>query len=82
MQAKTLEELASEALDACLVEVPSQVQNGSARLMLDATTHKKLVRVVDVVLLRLYSSQAKDVHLSACLEPVAPMILASVDVQV
>eukprot|EP00913_Durusdinium_trenchii_P016390 g15406.t1 len=28
--------------------------------MLDATTHKKLVRVVDVVLLRLYSSQKKD----------------------
>lgn len=47
-EAKTLEELASE------------VQNGSARLMLDATTHKKLVRVVDVVLLRLYSSQKKD----------------------
>lgn len=47
-EAKTLEELASE------------VQNGSARLMLDATTHKKLVRVVDVVLLRLYSSHKKD----------------------
>ncbi|CAE7376794.1 par-1 [Symbiodinium natans] len=47
-EAKTLDQLASE------------VQNGSARLMLDATTHKKLVRVVDVVLLRLYSSSKKD----------------------
>lgn len=47
-EAKTLEQLASE------------VQNGSVRLMLDATTHKKLVRVVDVVLLRLYSSSRKD----------------------
>lgn len=30
-----------------------EVQNGSARLMLDATQHKTVVRVVDVVLLRL-----------------------------
>eukprot|EP00440_Ansanella_granifera_P024579 gb/GFBE01026692.1/.p1 GENE.gb/GFBE01026692.1/~~gb/GFBE01026692.1/.p1 ORF type:complete len:801 (+),score=182.93 gb/GFBE01026692.1/:1-2403(+) len=46
-EAKTLELLASE------------VQSGSARLMLDATSHRKLVRVVDVVLLRLYSSDQK-----------------------
>lgn len=43
--AKTLSQLASE------------VEDGSARLMLDATSHKKLVRVVDVVLLRLYSAE-------------------------
>jgi len=41
-EAKTLEHLAAE------------VQSGTARLMLDATGHKKLVRVVDVVLIRLY----------------------------
>jgi len=40
-QAKTLDQLAKE------------VQSGAARLMLDATSHKKLVRVVDVVLLRI-----------------------------
>lgn len=39
-EAKPLEQLASE------------VHSGVARLMLDATQHKKLVRVVDVVLLR------------------------------
>mmetsp|Transcript_81499 Transcript_81499/g.174612 ORF Transcript_81499/g.174612 Transcript_81499/m.174612 type:complete len:789 (+) Transcript_81499:83-2449(+) len=39
-EAKTIEQLASE------------VRGGAARLMLDATEHKKLVRVVDVVLLR------------------------------
>jgi len=44
-EAKTLEQLASE------------VQSGSARLMLDATCHRKLVRVVDVVLLRLFSGR-------------------------
>jgi len=44
-EAKTLEQMATE------------VQSGAARLMLDATEHKKLVRVVDVVLLRLYSSK-------------------------
>jgi len=38
--AKTLEQLAGE------------VRSGAARLMLDATEHKKLVRVVDVVVLR------------------------------
>jgi len=43
-EAKTLEQLASE------------VQSGSAKLMLDATEHKKLVRVVDIVLLRLRPS--------------------------
>lgn len=39
-EAKTLEQLAGE------------VRSGAARLMLDATEHKKLVRVVDVVVLR------------------------------
>lgn len=42
-KAKTLEQMASE------------VENGAARLMLDATAHKKLVRVVDIVLLRIRS---------------------------
>jgi len=46
-EAKTLSQLAEE------------VQSGAARLMLDATAHKKLVRVVDVVLLRVLSN-AKD----------------------
>lgn len=55
-EAKTLEELAAE------------VQNGSARLMLDATSHKKLVRVVDIVLLRLYSTQNKEYMLVECAE--------------
>eukprot|EP00931_Biecheleriopsis_adriatica_P007458 TRINITY_DN108739_c0_g1_i1.p1 TRINITY_DN108739_c0_g1~~TRINITY_DN108739_c0_g1_i1.p1 ORF type:complete len:803 (-),score=173.33 TRINITY_DN108739_c0_g1_i1:109-2517(-) len=50
-EAKPLEQLASE------------VQSGSARLMLDATSHRKLVRVVDVVLLRLYSSVHKEAML-------------------
>eukprot|EP00747_Dinoflagellata_sp_TGD_P095108 gnl/TRDRNA2_/TRDRNA2_166350_c0_seq2.p1 gnl/TRDRNA2_/TRDRNA2_166350_c0~~gnl/TRDRNA2_/TRDRNA2_166350_c0_seq2.p1 ORF type:complete len:778 (+),score=217.81 gnl/TRDRNA2_/TRDRNA2_166350_c0_seq2:90-2423(+) len=40
-QAKTLEQMSGE------------VHSGAARLMLDATEHKKLVRVVDIVLLRL-----------------------------
>jgi len=43
--AKSLEQLAAE------------VQSGNARLMLDATEHKKLVRVVDVVLLRIFSQK-------------------------
>jgi len=43
-QAKSLQGLASE------------VQSGAARLMLDATAHKKLVRVVDVVVLRVRST--------------------------
>eukprot|EP00930_Biecheleria_cincta_P074398 TRINITY_DN6160_c0_g1_i1.p1 TRINITY_DN6160_c0_g1~~TRINITY_DN6160_c0_g1_i1.p1 ORF type:complete len:799 (+),score=170.29 TRINITY_DN6160_c0_g1_i1:200-2596(+) len=55
-EAKTLEELAAE------------VQNGSARLMLDATSHKKLVRVVDIVLLRLYSTKNKEYMLVECAE--------------
>mmetsp|Transcript_60102 Transcript_60102/g.127332 ORF Transcript_60102/g.127332 Transcript_60102/m.127332 type:complete len:789 (-) Transcript_60102:190-2556(-) len=42
-QAKQLEQLAGE------------VRSGAARLMLDATSHKKLVRVVDVVVLRIRS---------------------------
>jgi hypothetical protein len=37
----------------------SEVASGAARLMLDATEHKKLVRVVDVVLLRIYNNQQK-----------------------
>mmetsp|Transcript_49402 Transcript_49402/g.141342 ORF Transcript_49402/g.141342 Transcript_49402/m.141342 type:complete len:777 (+) Transcript_49402:98-2428(+) len=44
-EARSLEHLAQE------------VQRGAARLMLDATEHKKLVRVVDVVLLRLFSQE-------------------------
>lgn len=36
-----------------------EVSSGAARLMLDATEHKKLVRVVDVVLLRIYCDQKK-----------------------
>ncbi|CAK0852590.1 unnamed protein product, partial [Prorocentrum cordatum] len=47
-RAKTLEQLAAE------------VQSGAARLMLDATDYKKLVRVVDVVLLRLVSAPAQE----------------------
>mmetsp|Transcript_40763 Transcript_40763/g.113317 ORF Transcript_40763/g.113317 Transcript_40763/m.113317 type:complete len:781 (-) Transcript_40763:100-2442(-) len=43
-EARTLHQLADE------------VQRGAARLMLDATEHKKLVRVVDVVLVRLFSA--------------------------
>jgi len=47
-RAKTLEQLAAE------------VQSGAARLMLDATDYKKLVRVVDVVLLRLVNAPAQE----------------------
>lgn len=36
--------------------------------MLDATSHKKLVRVVDIVLLRLYSTQNKEYMLVECAE--------------
>jgi len=39
-----------------LHQLADEVQRGAARLMLDATEHKKLVRVVDVVLLRLYTA--------------------------
>mmetsp|Transcript_86208 Transcript_86208/g.222030 ORF Transcript_86208/g.222030 Transcript_86208/m.222030 type:complete len:794 (-) Transcript_86208:390-2771(-) len=35
-----------------LAELSEEVRSGTARLMLDATEHKKLVRVVDVVVLR------------------------------
>mmetsp|Transcript_63157 Transcript_63157/g.116299 ORF Transcript_63157/g.116299 Transcript_63157/m.116299 type:complete len:778 (-) Transcript_63157:56-2389(-) len=42
-----------------LSQLASEVQIGAARLMLDASEHKKLVRVVDVVLLRLYAQQNK-----------------------
>lgn len=40
-------------------QLAGEVQSGAARLMLDASEHKKLVRVVDVVLLRLYAQQNK-----------------------
>lgn len=46
-EAKTLSQMAGE------------VATGSARLMLDASEHKKLVRVVDVVLLRIYTDKSK-----------------------
>jgi hypothetical protein len=46
--AKTLEQLASE------------VHSGAARLMLDASNYKKIVRVVDIVLLRLYATSSKE----------------------
>lgn len=46
-QAKTLEEFVNE------------VQSGASRLMLDATRHKELIRVVDLVLLRI-SHTAED----------------------
>merc|ERR1712032_1416070 len=36
------------------------VQNGSALLMLDAAEHKKLVRVVDVIMLRISCGNGKD----------------------
>lgn len=36
-----------------LPEFVNEIQNGLARLMLDATQHKKIVRVVDIVLLRI-----------------------------
>lgn len=36
-----------------LEQFAAEVQHGTARLMLDATGHKKLVRVVDLVMLRL-----------------------------
>lgn len=42
-----------------LPQLAGEVQSGAARLMLDASEHKKLVRVVDVVLLRLYNQQGK-----------------------
>jgi len=37
----------------------SEVQSGASRLMLDAAEHKKLVRVVDVVLLKLFDEQER-----------------------
>jgi len=42
-----------------LGDLASEVVAGEGRLMLDATEHKKLVRVVDVLVFRLYSSAAK-----------------------
>lgn len=46
-KAKTLQQLASE------------VQSGAAVMMLDASSHKKLVRVVDIVLLRICAPGSK-----------------------
>jgi hypothetical protein len=42
-----------------LTQMAGEVSSGSARLMLDASEHKKLVRVVDVVLLRVYNQSNK-----------------------
>mmetsp|Transcript_47197 Transcript_47197/g.85218 ORF Transcript_47197/g.85218 Transcript_47197/m.85218 type:complete len:677 (-) Transcript_47197:119-2149(-) len=42
-----------------LTLLASEVQSGAARLMLDASEHKKLVRVVDVVLLRLHNCKER-----------------------
>eukprot|EP00931_Biecheleriopsis_adriatica_P087316 TRINITY_DN61809_c0_g1_i1.p1 TRINITY_DN61809_c0_g1~~TRINITY_DN61809_c0_g1_i1.p1 ORF type:complete len:764 (+),score=157.88 TRINITY_DN61809_c0_g1_i1:39-2294(+) len=39
-------------------ELMEEVQNGSSRIMLDASTHKKIVRVVDVVALRISKTSA------------------------
>jgi len=47
-KAKTLDQLAAE------------VQRGASRLLLDAAEHKKLVRVVDVVLLRICSTDGSE----------------------
>merc|ERR550532_1765385 len=44
-----------------LTGLAGEVRSGAARLMLDATEHKKLVRVVDVVVLRIRpSGNARD----------------------
>mmetsp|Transcript_24488 Transcript_24488/g.68094 ORF Transcript_24488/g.68094 Transcript_24488/m.68094 type:complete len:781 (-) Transcript_24488:84-2426(-) len=43
-----------------LAQLATEISSGAARLMLDATEHKKLVRVVDVVLLRLYTSSGSN----------------------
>lgn len=42
-----------------LTKMAEEVAIGAARLMLDASAHKKLVRVVDVVLLRIYTDKTK-----------------------
>merc|ERR1712137_313827 len=42
-----------------LSDMASEISRGAARLMLDATEFKKLVRVVDVVCLRLYAPSGK-----------------------
>jgi len=39
-----------------LEQIAGEVQNGTARLMLDAEAYKKLIRVVDVVLLRIHAA--------------------------
>lgn len=43
-----------------LQTLASEVRSGEARLMLDATAHKKLVRVVEIVVLRLRCSDNRD----------------------
>lgn len=43
-----------------LESMATEVQNGSAVLMLDASSHKKLVRVVDIVILRICPPGQKD----------------------
>jgi len=42
-----------------LANLAAEVRTGEARLMLDATAHKKLVRVIDVLVLRLYDSESR-----------------------
>jgi len=44
-------------------EFVQEVQGGQARLMLDASKHKNVVRVVDIVLLRIVHSGAKKMYL-------------------
>lgn len=46
-----------------LLQLAGDVQTGTARLMLDATEHKKLVRVVDVVALRIHPKHDREVVL-------------------
>lgn len=41
-----------------LAQLTGEVSSGSCRLMLDATEHKKMVRVVDTVMFRLWSAGA------------------------
>lgn len=41
-------------------DLATELQNGQSRLMLDATQHKKTVRVVDLVLIRLYFGSGDD----------------------
>mmetsp|Transcript_75881 Transcript_75881/g.180306 ORF Transcript_75881/g.180306 Transcript_75881/m.180306 type:complete len:769 (+) Transcript_75881:82-2388(+) len=43
-----------------LDQFENEVQSGVVRLMLDASDYKKLVRVVDIVLMRLYTNSKKE----------------------